>query len=88
MGQLSTAKILKKKFKDKDEKSNWSLTILMLIGTVTIIFPLIITVLIALKSPQDMMGGVLSLPEVFHFENFKNAIEMTNFFNALKNSLL
>ncbi|ALP90651.1 MULTISPECIES: carbohydrate ABC transporter permease [Clostridium] len=87
MGQLSTAKILKKKFKDKDEKSNWPLTILMLIGTVTIIFPLIITVLIALKSPQDMMGGVLSLPEVFHFENFKNAIEMTNFFNALKNSL-
>ena len=43
MGQLSTAKILKKKFKDKDEKANWPLTILMLIGTVTIIFPLIIT---------------------------------------------
>ncbi|MBN1037226.1 carbohydrate ABC transporter permease [Clostridium sp. ZS1] len=72
---------------NKDEKTNWFVTILMILGTITVLFPLLITVLIALKSPQDMMNGIFSLPKVFHFENFTKAIEMTNFFNALKNSL-
>ncbi|NKF08573.1 carbohydrate ABC transporter permease [Clostridium gasigenes] len=78
---------LNKSKKRKIGKINWPITILMMLGTTTVIFPLIITILIALKSPEDMMNGVLSIPKVFHFENFTRAIEMTNFFKALKNSL-
>lgn len=71
-----------------NEKVNWPITILMILGTITVIFPLFITVLIAVKSPQDMMESIFAIPEVIHFENFAKAIEMTNFFNALKNSLI
>lgn len=51
---------------------------------VAIIFPLYLTILIAVKSPQDMVPSALSFPKSLRFENFTEAIEMTNFFDALK----
>lgn len=78
---------MKKRKNKQPEKINWPATLLMMLGTITVIFPLIITILIALKSPEDMLNGVLSIPKAFHFDNFTKAIEMTNFFRALKNSL-
>ena len=71
----------------KNNKTNWIVTILMIIGAViAIIFPLYLTVLIAIKTPQDMVPSALSIPKTLRFENFTDAIEMTNFFAALKNS--
>ena len=73
----------------KRNKNNWIVTILMIAGAViTIIFPLYLTILIAIKLPQDMVPSALSFPKSFRFENFTDAIEMTNFFSALKNSLV
>lgn len=73
----------------KRNKNNCIVTILMIAGAViTIIFPLYLTILIAIKSPQDMVPSALSFPKSFRFENFTDAIEMTNFFSALKNSLV
>lgn len=69
-------------------KTNLVVTTLMIVGAVVaIIFPLYLTILIAVKSPQDMVPSALSFPKSFRFENFTEAIEMTNFFDALKNSL-
>ncbi|NRT75358.1 carbohydrate ABC transporter permease [Clostridium beijerinckii] len=69
-------------------KTNWVVTTLMIAGAVVaVIFPLYLTILIAVKSPQDMVPSALSFPKSFRFENFTEAIEMTNFFDALKNSL-
>ena len=34
-----------------------------------------------------MMGNILSLPKSWSFSNFKQAIEMTNFFHTIMNSL-
>ncbi|WP_026889496.1 carbohydrate ABC transporter permease [Clostridium beijerinckii] len=69
-------------------KTNWVVTTLMIAGAlVAIIFPLYLTILIAVKSPQDMVPSALSFPKSLRFENFTEAIEMTNFFDALKNSL-
>ena len=73
----------------KRNKNNWIVTILMIAGAIiTIIFPLYLTILIAIKLPQDMVPSALSFPKSFRFENFTDAIEMTNFFSALKNSLV
>ncbi|MCD8501921.1 MAG: carbohydrate ABC transporter permease, partial [Bacillaceae bacterium] len=36
--------------------------------------------------PQETAQSILALPTQFRFDNFTRAIEMTNFFNALKNS--
>lgn len=67
-------------------KTNWPVTILIALGSLLIIIPLYITITIALKNPQELAESALSLPQNFHWENFINAIETTNFFNALKNS--
>lgn len=71
----------------RKNKTNYMATVLLIIGALcTIAFPLYLTFIIAVKSPQDMVPNILSLPKEFHFENFTEAIKLTNFFNALKNS--
>ncbi|SES07751.1 carbohydrate ABC transporter permease [Salipaludibacillus aurantiacus] len=68
-------------------KVNWKATILLILGTVFILFPLYLTITIAFKTPQEMTGNLLALPETWTFDNFFRAIEVTNFFNALGNSV-
>lgn len=63
------------------------ITILLIICSLTILFPLYITIVIAFKQPSEMMGNILSLPKSWSFSNFKQAIEMTNFFHTIMNSL-
>lgn len=75
----------------KKEKTNIGLTILLILGLVTILFPLYIAVMIAFKQPSEMTNsirGILSFPEVWSFDNFKEAMVVTDFWNSLKNSLL
>ncbi len=76
---------------DKDSKSNIFLTIILILGCLTILFPLYMTIVIALKSPYEMtndVAGALSLPSKFSLENFAEAIRVTDFWNSLGNSLL
>ena len=70
--------------KKEDGKVNLPITILLIICSLTILFPLYITIVIAFK---QMMGNILSLPKSWSFSNFKQAIEMTNFFHTIMNSL-
>ena len=57
-------------------------------GSLFILFPLYLTVTTSLKTPQELAESHLVLPIGLHYENFIKAIEMTNFFNAIKNSLM
>lgn len=71
------------------KKFNWPITLLLLVGSLAIIFPLYITVVTALKTPQELAANsILALPENFSLENFRAAIELTGFFGALANSLV
>lgn len=75
----------------RKEKYNLSTTILLLIGGLTILFPLYLTVVIAFKTPAQMSNdaaSLLSLPASWSFDNFKQAIITTNFPKVLCNSLL
>ncbi|RSK47939.1 carbohydrate ABC transporter permease [Bacillus canaveralius] len=69
------------------KKTNWPVTILLILGSLFIVFPLYLTVTIAFKTPAEMAGNLLALPQSWSFNNFTEAIDMTNFFNAFKNSL-
>ena len=40
------------------EKFNWPVTILLMIGLITIIFPLYMTIVIAFKQPSEMTNSV------------------------------
>lgn len=65
--------------------------LLLTAGLLTIAFPLYMTVIIAFKQPSDMtnsIAGILSLPKTWSIANFKEAMEVTDFWNSLKNSLL
>ena len=72
-------------------KSNKIVLVLLILGLSTIIFPLYMTVVIAFKQPSEMtnsISGILSLPKVWSLQNFREAMEVTDFWNSLKNSLL
>ena len=73
------------------EKSNKLVLVLLILGLSTIIFPLYMTVVIAFKQPSEMtnsISGILSLPKVWSLNNFRDAMQVTDFWNSLKNSLL
>ena len=77
--------------KGKVGKSNIRLTILLILGCLTILFPLYMTITIAFKSPSEMTNdifGALSFPKSFSFDNFAEAMRVTNFWNSLKNSII
>ena len=73
------------------EKYNWSVTILLIIGLITVLFPLYMTVVIAFKQPSEMtnsISGILSLPKSWSLNNFREAMRVTDFWRSLFNSFL
>ncbi|MCI6583016.1 MAG: carbohydrate ABC transporter permease [Oscillospiraceae bacterium] len=67
------------------------MTILLVLGCVTILFPLYMTIIIAFKSPSEMtndINGALSLPQSFSFDNFAEAMRVTDFWHSLGNSVI
>ncbi len=72
------------------QKNTW-VTILLMLGLVTILFPLYMTVMIAFKQPSEMtnsISGILSFPEKWSLDNFREAMKVTDFWNSLGNSLV
>ena len=76
--------------KDK-VKTNWPVMVLLIMGLSTIAFPLYMAVVIAFKQPSEMtnsISGILSLPSKWSFSNFTQAMEVTDFWRSLGNSIL
>jgi raffinose/stachyose/melibiose transport system permease protein len=79
-----------KKFKGV-HSTNWMLTFLLILGCLTVFFPLYMAVIIAFKQPSEMtndVAGALSFPKEWSFSNFAEAMRVTDFWNSLGNSLL
>ena len=77
--------------KKDGEKVNWPITILLILGCITIFFPLYMAVIIAFKDPSEMTNdimGALAFPQHWSFDNFAEAMRVTDFWNSLGNSLL
>ena len=71
--------------------SNVLVTVLLFLGCLTILFPLYMTIIIAFKNPSEMtndVAGALASPSSWKLDNFKEAMEVTNFWHTLGNSLL
>ena len=71
--------------------TNWVLTIALILGCVTVLFPLYMTVVIAFKNPTEMtndIAGALALPSSFSLSNFAEAMRVTNFWRSLTNSFV
>lgn len=64
------------------ERVNWPVTILLLLGLITVAFPLYMTIVIALKKPSEMtnsISGILSLPSHLSLDNFAEGNESDRF---------
>ena len=73
------------------KKTNKAAMIVLILGLSTIILPLYMTLVIAFKQPSEMtnsISGILSLPKTWSFENFREAMKVTDFWHSLRNSLL
>lgn len=71
--------------------SNVLVTVLLFLGCLTILFPLYMTIIIAFKNTSEMtndVAGALAFPSSWKLDNFKEAMEVTNFWHTLGNSLL
>ena len=67
---------------EKGHKTNKVLTVLLIIGTITVFFPLYMAVIIAFKKPSEMtndVAGALALPKNWSFSNFTEAMQVTDF---------
>ncbi len=70
---------------------SWLPMVLLILGLSTIAFPLYMTIVIAFKQPSEMsntISGILSLPKHWSFDNFREAMEVTDFWHSLGYSLL
>jgi len=75
----------------RKQGTNWFLTFVLILGCLTVLFPLYMTVIIAFKNPSEMtndVAGALAPPSSWSFDNFAEAIRVTNFWSALANSLI
>ncbi len=70
------------------EKVNWPITIALIVGLVTIIFPLWMAVRIAVGTGMPTGLEIFTLPETWSLGNFIEAIEVTDFFRSFLNSLI
>ena len=76
--------------KDK-VKTNWPVMVLLIMGLSTIAFPLYMAIVIAFKQPSEMtnsISGILSLPSKWSLANFAEAMEVTDFWRSLGNSIM
>jgi raffinose/stachyose/melibiose transport system permease protein len=67
---------------------NWWLTALMAVLALTVLIPLYLTVVTALKTPDQLGGTGFALPTDPAWGNFREAWELTNFPRAALNSAL
>ena len=68
-------------------KANKTVMVLLILGLSTIIFPLYMTIIIAFKQPSEMtnsISGLLSLPKTWSLNNFREAMEVTDFWRSFK----
>lgn len=75
----------------KAGRTNWVLNVVLILGSVTVFFPLYMAVIIAFKQPSEMtndVAGALAFPEKWSLDNFRQAMQVTDFWHSLGNSLL
>jgi len=59
--------------------TNWWLTALIAVCSLTVLIPLYFTVVTALKTPDQLGGTGFELPTSIRWENFADAYQLTNF---------
>ncbi|TDY50197.1 carbohydrate ABC transporter membrane protein 2 (CUT1 family) [Alicyclobacillus sacchari] len=68
-------------------KTNWVAMIFLSIGSLCILFPIYMAIMVSLKNPQELAQSVLGFPTQIHWGNFQQAMAVTHYFHTFLNSL-
>ncbi len=68
--------------------ANGFLSLLTLAAGVLFLAPMYIVVVNAFKTPMETAQSILAFPQRLNLNNFEKAVEVTNFFVTLKNSMI
>ncbi len=74
--------------KRKDITSKIMFYITAIFCSVLFLSPFYIAVVYSLKTKEEIAQTRLAWPVIYHFENYIEALEKSNFFNAAKNSII
>lgn len=67
-------------------RTNWFATIFLAVGSIFLLFPLYMTIMLSLKSTEEIAKSVLAFPEVWKLDNFRIAAEKVNYWQKFRNS--
>lgn len=73
---------------DDGRRINWWATALIAVCSLTVLVPLYLAVVVALKTPDQLTGTGFELPTAVRWENFAEAWRLTKFPQALTNTAL
>ena len=62
-------------------------TIVIVIVTVLVVFPLAWMLLLSFKTNEEIMSSPVSLPSVFQLDNYKNALKTLDYLQLYKNTI-
>ena len=62
-------------------------TIVIVIVTVLVVFPLAWMLLLSFKTNEEIMSSPVSLPSIFQLDNYKNALKTLNYLQLYKNTI-
>ncbi|KRE47835.1 carbohydrate ABC transporter permease [Paenibacillus sp. Soil522] len=69
-------------------RANWFATIFLALGSVFLLFPLYMTIMLAVKNTEEIAKSVLAFPELWSLDNFRIAAEKVNYWQKFRNSAL
>ncbi|GGH12676.1 carbohydrate ABC transporter permease [Paenibacillus segetis] len=72
----------------REKRLNWIVFTVLTVFAIIVFFPLYITLVNSIKSYNEVVSSVASLPSTFRFENFKTVWNQLNFGGVLMNSLI
>ncbi len=72
---------------NQSKRSNFIVGMIMVLCAVVFITPFYICVVMALKTPQETAVSVIALPQGLMLDNFREAIQRTNFTRSFANSV-
>ncbi|TKV28490.1 carbohydrate ABC transporter permease [Arthrobacter sp. NamB2] len=78
--------VVERTFRPDRRRVNWWLTALVAVCALTVLVPLYLTVVTALKTPDQLGGTGFELPTSARWENFAEAWTLTSFPRALLNT--
>ncbi|WP_372631810.1 carbohydrate ABC transporter permease [Cohnella sp.] len=70
------------------ERNGWLLSLILALWAVIVLVPILIALFVALKTPEQLLGGPLSLPTAFEWSNFSEAWKKGMMGTSLVNSVV